>query len=154
MKAFWDFCVGSRPVWYFFLLFGIVNIFVKCIIQSVFFYKQEPDSKNYKTLSIFLIQNKRHFMGNFSGRSLMITSTFSCNKIFWFIDLHSKLHNWYSLRCAWVVALDSIHTALCYICCSNNSIMLSSIRLFHLVFLICKVLILKWKIVYSILLIV
>ena len=83
----------------------------------------------------------------FSGRSLMITSMFSWNKIFWFMDLHCKLRNWYSLRCAWVVALDSIHTALCYICCSNNSIMQNSIQLFHLVFLICKVLTLKWQIV-------
>ena len=44
----------------------------KCV-----YYKQAPDSKNYYAL-IIKKKNKRHYMYNFSGRSLMVTSMFSC----------------------------------------------------------------------------
>ena len=56
-----------------------IYIFVKCIIQSVFIINRHLIQRTTKLLK----KNKRHYMYNFSGRSLMVTSMFSCYLIVW-----------------------------------------------------------------------
>ena len=76
VKAFGDFHFYLRPVCVFSSFWYRIYIFVKCIIQSVFLltgtWFKYLLSFNYKK------NPKRHYMYNFSGRSLMVTSMFSC----------------------------------------------------------------------------